>query len=236
MSRQPSGEPFGKPFGESHEDSVADLSNTLEQSQSDIEQEKVALARLLHDDLGGLLVGAVMDIGWVSQQAGHSGPVSEKLARAVGLLRAAIDMKRELIENLRPTLLDNVGLFSTLRWHLKASCDAAGVPYSEYFPSSEMAFSSDLKIAVFRIFQETLKHVLSSGTTREVDVEVRHDSHILYCHLKSTSFEAPDAQGTERVSPETSVRHRVQRIGGAIQWLQSGGDHDIQLQIPFAIS
>jgi signal transduction histidine kinase len=229
-----------QPFGEPHEDSVADLSNTLEQSQSDIEHEKVALARLLHDDLGGLLVGAIMDIGWVSQQSGHSGLVSEKLARAMGLLRAAIDMKRELIENLRPTLLDNVGLFSTLRWHLKASCDAVGVPYSENLPSSEIAFSSDLKIAVFRIFQEALKHVLSNGTTREVEVEVQVevicDNHILHCQLKSTCFEAPGARDAKQISPEISMRHRVQRIGGAIQWLQSGGDDDIQLRIPFAIS
>jgi signal transduction histidine kinase len=60
--------------------------------------------------LGGLLVGAIMDVGWVSQQTGSSDAVKEKLARATGLLRSAIELKRGLIERLRPTLLDNVGL------------------------------------------------------------------------------------------------------------------------------
>ena len=221
---QAAGESVGGP-------SVSDLADALERSQADIEQEKVTLVRMLHDDLGGLLVGAIMDIGWISQQPGHSEPVREKLARATGLLRAAIDLKRELIENLRPTLLDNVGLFSTLRWHLKATCDAAGVSYSESFPPSEISFPSDLKIAVFRIFQEALNDVLSAGTARELSLEVTVIDETLHVHLKGAFFEAC-AQGHERVSPEISMRHRVQRIGGTLQWLQTGESNHLHLQIP----
>jgi signal transduction histidine kinase len=232
MDRHPPNFPRPAPSGEPHQHSVCDLSDALEQLQRDTDEEKLALARMLHDQLGGLLVGAIMDIGWISQQSGHGELVREKLARATGLLRAAIDMKREVIENLRPTLLDNVGLFAALRWHLKTSCDAAGVSYAENFPPSEMRFPSDLKTAVFRIFQEALKHVLCCGSAREVDVEVIDDSDTLHCHLKSESFEAGGAQENERVSPETSIRHRVQRIGGTLQWLQSGGANRINLQIP----
>jgi signal transduction histidine kinase len=219
--REPGGEP-----------SASDLADVLERSHADIEQEKVALVRMLHDDLGGLLVGAIMDIGWISQQPGHSEPVREKLARATGLLRAAIDLKRELIESLRPTLLDNVGLFSTLRWHLKATCDAAGVSYSENFPPSEVSFSSDLKIAVFRICQRALKHVLCAGTARELSLDVAVVDQMLHVHLKSVFFDAC-AQGHERVSPETSMRHRVQRMGGTLEWLQAGAANHLHLQIPF---
>jgi signal transduction histidine kinase len=222
----PAGERGGGP-------SVSDLADALERSQTDVEQEKVTLVRMLHDDLGGLLVGAVMDIGWISQQPGHSEPVREKLARATGLLRAAIDLKRELIENLRPTLLDNVGLFSTLRWHLKATCDAAGVSYSESFPPSEVSFPSDLKIAVFRIFQEALNHALSAGTARELWLDVEVIDETLHVHLKSAFFETC-AQGQEKVSPEISMRHRVQRMSGTLQWLQTGEANHLHLQIPFA--
>jgi signal transduction histidine kinase len=227
--------PAGELYGDPPQRWICDLADALEQSQRDIEEEKLALARKLHDELGGLLVGAIMDIGWIAQQSGHCERVREKLARATGLLRAAIDMKREVIENLRPTLLDNVGLFATLRWHLKASCDAAGVPYSQNFPPSEMSLHSDLKIAVFRIFQEALKYVLSCGTAREVDLEVIDDNDTLHCHLKSLSFEAAGAQENARVSPETSMRHRVRRAGGSLQWLQSGGANHIHLQMPFRV-
>ena len=236
MDRHPPNFPAtAQPAGDPHQQSVRDLTDALEQSQRDIEEEKLALARKLHDELGGLLVGAIMDIGWIAQQSGHCELVREKLARATGLLRTAIDMKREVIENLRPTLLDNVGLFATLRWHLKASCNAAGVPYSENFPPSEMSFPSDLKIAVFRIFQEALKYVLSYGAAREVDLEVIEDNDSLHCHLKSVSFEAAGAPENKRVSPETSMRHRVQRTGGTLQWLQNDGTNHIHLQMPFRV-
>ena len=69
--------------------------------------------------------GAIMDMGWIANQPDLPPAVKDKLARAQGLMRAAIDMKRELIETLRPTLLYNVGLYPTLRWHMKASCHAA---------------------------------------------------------------------------------------------------------------
>jgi signal transduction histidine kinase len=223
-----------QPFGEPHQQSLSDVSEALQRSQRDTELEKVALVRLLHDDLGGLLVGAIMDIGWIAQQAGHSEPVREKLARASGLLRAAVDLKREVIENLRPTLLDNVGLFSTLRWHLKSTCDAAGVPYSENFSHSEMTLPSELKIAVFRVFQEALKHVLSDGTARELSLDVEVIDETLHCHLKSASFETSRAQDSERTSAEISMRHRVQRIAGTLQWLQADGSNHIHLQIPLA--
>jgi signal transduction histidine kinase len=223
-----------QPVGEPPQQSVSDLTSALDRSQHDIEEEKVALARMLHDDLGGLLVGAIMDLGWVSQQAGYSEPVRERLARATGLLRAAIDIKRELIEKLRPTLLDNVGLFSTLRWHLKASCEAAGVPYSENFPLSEVTFPSDLKIAVFRIFQEALEHVLSNVAPRELSLNVEVIDDTLHCHLKSMSLDESGADENRKPPPETSMRLRAQRIGGRLQWLQADGANHIHLHIPFS--
>jgi signal transduction histidine kinase len=223
------------PGSSQSQQTVSDLTNALERSQSAIEEEKVALVRMLHDDFGGLLVGAIMDIGWLSQQAGHSELEREKLARATGLLRAAIDMKRELIENLRPTLLDNVGLFSTLRWHMKARCDAAGVPYSVSFPAYEMAFPSEFKIVVFRIVQDALKHVLSHGVVRELSLDVEITDDTLHCVLRSKPVEASVLQENERISTETSTRHRAQRIGGTLEWLKTGAVNHIHLQIPVRV-
>ena len=215
---------------------IADLKDALDRSQSDIEQEKVAMARVLHDDFGGLLVGAIMDIGWVSQQVGHSELVKEKLLRAVESLRAAIDLKRELIETLRPTLLDNVGLFSTLRWHLKARCDAAGVVYVESLPSSERTLPSDFRTGVFRIFQETLKHILAEGAIRELSLDVHVINDTLHCHLRSDAIEPLRTEENVRVAFEASMRHRAQRIGGTLRWLKTAGGNHIHLQFPLAPS
>src|ERR1700677_5247889 len=117
--------------------SAADLLESLRRSEMEIEAEKSSIARTLHDEVGGLLVGAVMDISWISQQSGQWDVVKNKLARAIGLLREAIDIKRKLVETLRPSLLDDVGLCSTIGWHLKERCDAAGIVYTESYPLNE---------------------------------------------------------------------------------------------------
>src|ERR1700730_11303739 len=99
-------------------DPAASASSLIEHIQGVMEHQKAVLARDLHDELGGLLVGAVMDLAWVEQHmSAPPAELKQTLVRARQTLAAAIDMKRKLIEELRPTLLDNVGVFAALRWH-----------------------------------------------------------------------------------------------------------------------
>ncbi|GAC1506063.1 MAG: hypothetical protein NVS1B6_13980 [Steroidobacteraceae bacterium] len=210
-----------------------DLSAALGQSQIGIEEEKTELARTLHDDLGGLLVGAIMDIGWVSQQSGHTPGVSEKLARATGLLRSAIGLERILIENLRPTLLENVGLFATLGWHMKETCAAAGVSRRENYPDAEVDLAAETKIGVFRIFQEALKRFLADGSVREISVDVEVVNDHLNCHLSSTRGVSHEtAAATE--STETTMNHRALRMGGSVRVLKSSAGNHMHLSVPLS--
>jgi signal transduction histidine kinase len=218
-----------------HDEAPA-LAAALNQSQIDIEAEKSVLVRTLHDDLGGLLVGAIMDMGWIANQSGLPGVVKDKLARAQGLMRAAIDLKRELIENLRPSLLENVGLYSTLRWAMKASCEAAGVPYTESFPTCEpIMMSTQVKIGVFRIFQEALKSALGQSSPVDLSLTVEVIGGTLHCHLihRSTAHVA-----VASVQPsDTTMHHRATRIGGTLHWSKTpmGGRH-MHLQVPLSSS
>jgi signal transduction histidine kinase len=218
------------PSASSH-DGVAALEAALEQSQVDIEADKLALVRLLHDDLGGILVGATMDMGWIALQPGLVPMVREKLARAQALMRAAIDMTRDLIETTRPTLLENVGLYPTLRWHMKASCKAASVPYTESFPDSEGAMAPDIRIGIFRIFQEALKDVLSERTPSDLSVSVEMIGAVLHCHLVHQS-EGRSGNAAHCPSPEASMHRRAQRVGGSLQWSTTVTGRHLHLQVP----
>ena len=74
------------------------------------EEEKSRLARDIHDELGGILVGAKMDVAWASQRCKASLPeAANKLERALTMLDEGVEIKRRIIEELRPTLLDNLG-------------------------------------------------------------------------------------------------------------------------------
>src|SRR3984957_2635153 len=87
------------------------------------EQEKSALSRELHDELGGLLVAARMDLSWLQQRLPTSDPsIEQRFKRIHESLSSGVDLKRRVVEELRPTLLDNMGLFTALRWQFKETC------------------------------------------------------------------------------------------------------------------
>lgn len=219
----------------SRNEKAPSLAAAFKQSQVDIEAEKCALARTLHDDLGGLLIGVIMDMGWIANQKGLPDAVRKKLAKSQGLMRGAIDMQRGLIEKLRPSLLDNVGLYPTLRWHMKESCQSAAVFYTESFPNSERLMTSETKIGVFRIFQEALRSALKQGPLAHLSLAVEVVGDTLHCHLlhRSTS---KNVGGQSVRSPETSMRHRAERVGGTLQWSKSlAGLRHMHLQVPLPL-
>jgi signal transduction histidine kinase len=211
--------------------SAADLLETLRRSEVEIEAEKSSIARTLHDEVGGLLVGAVMDMSWISQQSGQSEVIKDKLTRAIGLLREAIDIKRKLVEALRPSLLDDVGLCSTIGWHLKTSCTAAGVDYSERYPPKEPPFCSDFKIGVFRIVQKALTQILSDGTPSKLSLHVEIIEDTLHCHIVTQLLEPRAAvSGPDVVN--TPLHHRTRQMGGVCQCVRTLVGNHVNLTIP----
>ena len=195
-----------------------------------MEAEKSAMARTLHDEVGGLLVGAVMDLSWVSQQGTGSDGVKARLARAIGLLREAIDIKRKLVETLRPSLLDDVGLCPTISWHLKASCKAAGVSYSESYPPEEPPLSSDFKIAMFRIFQKALRQIMADELPSELSLQLEIEADTLHCRI--TSHSASPSTVTEATVMHTPLHHSARQRGGACEYKKTGPSAQLVVTIP----
>ena len=143
--------------------------------QEDRERRDRALARTLHDDIGSLLVAAAMDLAALPP----TNPESPRLSRARDFLQRAIDLKRTLSESLRPSLLDNFGLFAACRWHNRLLCERAEIFYRDNYPSDEMALSAAALIGLFRINQEAMAMITAepSVATIEVAVEMR-DAHL----------------------------------------------------------
>ncbi len=204
----------------------------LRLAEAEFESERSAVARTLHDEVGGLLVGAVMDLGWVLAREGHSDVVRDKLGRALGLLRGAIDVKRKLVESLRPSLLDDVGLLCTLSWHLKATCGHAGVDVEESYPPEEPSFTADYKIAVFRVFQKALTHALAHDSPAGLSLSVEFDRDSLHMRLVSRLRDSR-APGTPPSSKDNPMRHRIGQLGGTCECVVLAGEPQVHIAIPF---
>ena len=110
------------------EERTAELSELSNHLQVVREEEKSKLARDIHDELGGILVSAKMDVAWVEKRMkGRDAESTVKLERVLQALDDGVQIKRRIIEELRPTLLDNLGLSAALDWQVHEICDRAGL-------------------------------------------------------------------------------------------------------------
>jgi len=182
------------------------------------EREKAVLARELHDELGGLLVGARMDLSWAEQHLARDDPdMRQRLHRVQQNLSAGVDLKRRIIEELRPTLLDNVGLFAALRWQLKETCGSAGLKSTESYPDEEPKFTSGAAIALFRIAQEALTNILKHSAATSVDLTLGLDGDAIVMQIADDGKGIPAGRLTAIGSHGlASMRHRVRALGGRL--------------------
>jgi signal transduction histidine kinase len=188
------------------------------------EQEKSALSRELHDELGGLLVAARMDLSWLQQRLPTTDPgIEQRFKRIHDSLSAGVDLKRRVVEELRPTLLDNMGLFTALRWQFKETCRRTGLRCTETIPESELNMSPDAAIGVFRVAQEALTNILKHAEAKSANLSIEIKNDTLTLRISD------DGKGiaTDRLKNSTShglvsMRHRIAGLGGTWQVFSPG--------------
>jgi signal transduction histidine kinase len=212
-----------------------DAAAALIHAQTQFEGEKGALAHVLHADLGGLLVGAVMDIGWLVRQPLMSAAVLDKLTRVSMMLRSAIDLKRTLIEELQPSLLKTVGLFAALRWQVERTCDAAGVAHVQSYPSAELDLDSTFKVTAFRLVQESVEYLAGAGVARSVSISMNVGDGGLACRLNSEhERDTDDRPPSVETVFTTSMHYRASGIGGRFTMTSTQSGRLIEIALPLA--
>jgi len=202
--------------------------------QAKVETDRAELTRQLHDNMGGLIVAALMDTAWVEQNLSASaGQAQEKLRRVRQSLGAAIDLKRKLIEELRPSLFDNFGLFATLSWQLKQRCAQAALRTSVKFPDAEPPLSAEIGIALVRYFEEALHLIVQSKAAKSIDLEVTIENSRLRVALSHDG--EPFTERDDCDFPEfASLKHRIWRVHGKLELTQNAGSSTLSASVPLA--
>jgi signal transduction histidine kinase len=200
------------------------------------EQEKYALSRELHDELGGLLVAARMDLSWLQQRLPTTDPAIEQRFRRIHeSLSAGVDLKRRVVEELRPTLLDNMGLFAALRWQFKETCRRAGLNCTETIPESELQFNPDAAIGVFRIAQEALTNILKHAEAKSAALVIGIEGNTFSLRVSDDGKGIP-AMRLQNITSHglASMRHRIAALGGTweVRSPSSGGGTVVIALIP----
>jgi signal transduction histidine kinase len=148
-----------------------ELSALSSHLQSLAEKEKFELARTLHDELGGLLTAAKMDLSWLQSRV-DTPAHQERLAQLGSVLDEAMGLKRRVVEDLRPSLLDHFGLPTALRAYVDAACAKAAVQADLHLPEDGDPVPKDIAITLFRIVQEGLNNILRHAGAKKVTLEL----------------------------------------------------------------
>jgi signal transduction histidine kinase len=217
------------------QDRTEELSQLSTHLQSLAEQEKAALSRELHDELGGLLVAARMDVSWLEEHLTSADPqVRAHFRRVQEVLQSGVDIKRRVIESLRPTLLDNLGLVPALRWQVADYCARAGLKHIEQYPADELRLTPQASIVVFRIVQEALTNVLKHARAHTVEVAIEVQPPWLLVRVRDDGVGLPPERvRVLRSHGLAAMRHRTRGLGG--QWQVSrpaAGGTEIEVRLP----
>lgn len=204
---------------------TADLNELAHHLQSAREDERSRLARELHDELGALLTAAKLDAARLKRSLG--GPVAESEARLAHLsatVNQGIELKRRIIEDLRPSALATLGLAAALT-----------ILAREFAQRSEIAVDTELQeltldersaIAVYRLVQESLTNIAKHAQARSVHIELRQAGGTpagveVEVRDDGVGFDPGAVRGSRHGL--LGMRHRVQALHGRLQLNSSPG-------------
>ncbi|CAG0969157.1 two-component system, NarL family, sensor histidine kinase UhpB [Burkholderiales bacterium] len=198
------------------EERTAELSELSNHLQTAREDEKSKIARDLHDEMGGILVSAKMDVASAAKRLGQSDPdASVRLARAIKSLDDGIAVKRRITEDLRPTLLDNLGIGAALDWLVRGTCERAGLACSLNLDERVGTLPPDISIAIYRIVQEALTNVVKYARAKRVTVDLVRGAGHVSLTFSDDGIGLPAKAPTNRLSHGIAgMRQRVRALHG----------------------
>jgi signal transduction histidine kinase len=180
-------------------DNLQLLSRRLVESQ---ETERRHIARELHDEVGQTLTVAEMNLQALVQSPGTA-PIRKRLKESLQAVERVLEQVRDLSLNLRPSMLDDLGLEPALRWYGKRQAALAGFQAEFLADAMEDRLDRVVETACFRVAQEALTNVVRHARARLVALELRkQDGHL---HL----FVRDDGIGFDVTA------HREQAVLGA---------------------
>jgi signal transduction histidine kinase len=188
------------------------------------EQERYRLARELHDEIGQIVTGLKFTLDMAARELETTG--SEKAVRhqdeAKGLVRELMGRVRQLSLDLRPTMLDDLGLLPALLWHLQRYHTQTGIRVTfQHGGLDRQRFPPLIETTAYRIVQEALTNIARHAGVSEAEVSVRADdaSAVLTVSItdRGAGFDAHAASAAYNSSGLSGMRERAMAAGGTFR-------------------
>ncbi|HMZ99389.1 MAG TPA: PAS domain S-box protein [Ferruginibacter sp.] len=203
--------------------------------QSIREDERTNIAREIHDELGQQLTGLKMDMHWLNRRINSSDDeVNQKMKESIELINATITTVRKIATELRPSILDDLGLLAALEWQSEEFARRSGIEVLFTNNAGEIRVLPNAATALFRIYQEVLTNVARHSHASRVDALFDSDGKNLYFSIRDNGdgFDVNSTKGKKTLGL-LGIKERSLLIGGTYEINSKPGDgSEIRISIP----
>jgi len=204
--------------------------------QSIREKERTRIARELHDELGQLLTALNMDIILLNRKIPpEQRELRERINAMSGLVDVTMKTLKRIYMDLRPGMLDHLGLPVAIEWQANEFSKRTGIPCRITVKPEDMQLNADLSTAVFRIFQETLTNVSRHAQAKRVEVSLKLSCSEVRLVVKDNGKGITEEQ---MAKPDSfgllGIRERVSYWGGVVKIVgKKGKGTTVSIRIPY---
>jgi signal transduction histidine kinase len=195
---------------------TAELSDLASYLTTAREVAQARLARELHDELGALLTAARMDVAWIERKLDPAtlAPHRERFERLRRTLDSGIALKRRITDDLRPPLLQELGLVAALRAQGEEFAKASGVRVILDLPDGDIPMPPESSLALFRIAQEALTNIRRHAQARQVKLGLELGAQRVSLTVEDDGVGFAPGRAEGRHHGLAGMRHRVQMFAG----------------------
>jgi signal transduction histidine kinase len=197
------------------------------------ESERRALARELHDEIGQILTALNLVINIDTDLPSRQ--IRKRLNEARAIINDLMQRVRNLSLDLRPTMLDDMGLISALQWHFERYTEQTGIRVFFRHSQIERRFQADIEIAIYRVVQEALTNVARHAHTDKVEVRLLADKECIMVRIddQGRGFDPQAVMAMYATSGLAGMQERIALLGGelTIEAMPGEGTHLI-IELP----
>lgn len=209
------------------------LAELAEHLQTSIEEERAAMAREVHDDIGGALAAVRFDLAWIARHAPAGSGLDSHAGTANEMLQHAIDASQRIMLNLRPPVLDQ-GLAAAVQWLAQSFERRTGMAVQLHCAALSQPLAPALQLVAYRTAQEALTNVHKHAQARQVRIELSDHEGVLTLEVSDDGRGiAPGTLKKPRSFGLLGLAERARRAGG---WLdvssQPGRGTSIIVSLP----
>jgi PAS domain S-box-containing protein len=208
--------------------------------QSAREKEAARIAHQIHDEMGGILTGLRWELEAIEKMTheptnpGQLQAMRDKLSSMMGLTDATINVVRRIASELRPSILDDLGLMEAIEWQTQQFQLRTGIQCQRDSALQSIPLGDQQSTAVFRIVQEALTNILRHAQATRVDIAMRIEDQSFVLTVTDDGRGITAAEMASRDSLGLlGMRERAHLIGGAVDIVgRMGAGTTLSVRIP----